>query len=166
MGLKITVYHDPYLLDFLKAANELPQDEREQLEKLTGHPYSIDGCAIGNFQVPGPKWVAKLEDGTVLMVGGFAPERPGVWRDFLLSGKLAWSPDYAKQCTRICRRLMDAMLNSGQAHRLETIVPASRLAARPELERWYTLLGYNKEGTHYGYCADGGDAVSFSRVKH
>lgn len=164
--MKITLYRDPYLLDFLKLAADLPQDERDQLAKLTGYEYDIDGAAIGNFSVPGPKWVAKLEDGTLLMAGGFVPKRPGVYHDFLLSGKLAWSKEYGRRCTRICRDLMTGMLNSGQAHRLETVVPAARLAARPELERWYTLLGYNKEGTHYGYCADGSDAVWFSRVKH
>lgn len=164
--MKVTLYNDPYLLDFLKLAAVLPQDERDQLTKLTGFPYDLDGCAVGNFTVPGPKWVAKLEDGTPLMAGGFVPKRKGVFHDFLLSGPQAWSPEYFRTCTRICRRLMDAMLNSGEAHRLETVVPTARLAARPELERWYTLLGYNKEGTHYGYCADGSDAVWFSRVKH
>lgn len=165
MTQKITVYNDPYLLDFLKLASALPQDEREQLERLTGHPYELDAAAIGNFQVPGPKWIAKLDDGTPLMAGGFAPERPGVWRDFLLSSPQAWSKEYAKQCTRICRRIMDAMLISGQAHRLETVVPEARLVARPELDRWYTLLGYKREGIHIGYCADGSNAVSFARVK-
>jgi hypothetical protein len=163
--MKIHVFNDPFLLDFLKLAATLPQDEREQIEKLTGHEYTVDGAAIGNFTVPGPKWVAKLDDGTPIMAGGFVQERPGVWRDFLLSGPLAWTPEYAKQCTKICRRVMDAVLLSGEAHRLETVVPAERLLTRPELLRWYKLLGYNKEGTHEKYCADGSDAVSFSRVK-
>jgi hypothetical protein len=58
------------------------------------------------------------------------------------------------------------MLNSKTAHRLECIVPAPRIAARPELVRWYEVLGYNREATLYGYCANGADAVIFSRVQH
>lgn len=160
----ITVYNNPLLLDFIRVALEMPQDERDQLEAYTGMPFDIDGCAIGNFSAPGPKWVIKSDDRPIV-IGGFVSERPGVYRDFLLTTPDAFSEHWFK-VTRICRRIMDAMLISKQAHRLECITPMLRLSSRPELEKWYKILGYNKEGVLHGYCANGADAVIFSRVKH
>lgn len=155
----IQVYNNPLLLDFIKVCIKMPQDEREQLEAFTGEPYDIDGAAVGNFTAPGPKWVIKVDDEPII-VGGFVPQRPGVWRDFLLTTPEAWDKHWFP-VTRICRRIMDAMLISGQAHRLECVTPASRAKAF----KWYRVLGYNNEGLHPGYCANGADAVSFGRVK-
>lgn len=160
----IKVYTDPWLLDFLKVCANVPQDEREQLEAFTGEPYTVDGAAIGNFTVPGPKWVIKWDDEPIV-VGGFAPQRPGVWRDFMLTTPDAWSKHWFPS-TRIARRAMDAMFVSKQAHRLECIAPAARLAARPQILDWYRVLGYNREATLSGYCANGADAILFSRVNH
>jgi hypothetical protein len=157
----ITIEQNPVLLDYIKVALQMPEDERKQLENFTGHPFDIDGCAMGNFQVQGHKWVIRSESGQPLVVGGFARERPGVWRDFLLTTPAAFKA-HGFQITRICRRVMDAMFLSGEAHRIECIAPASR----EHVFRWYATLGYNKEAVLHGYCADGSDAVIFSRVQH
>lgn len=159
----IKVYQ-PLLLDFIRIAIQMPPDERAQIEAFTGQVFDVDGAAIGNFCAPGPKWVIKDGD-EPLVVGGFAPERPGVWRDYLLTTPDAFKA-HAFALTRICRRHMDLMFKSGQAHRLECVVPAARLSARPELEKWYKVLGYSRESTMAGYCANGADAVMFSRVQH
>lgn len=170
----IKVFNDPLLLDYLHIAARLPDDERAQLEAFTGEPYDIDLAAVGNFSAPGPKWVVKYGEDEAqfaagqavpLIVGGFAFQRPKVWRDYLLTTPGAFEA-HGSTLTRICRRSIDMMLNSGHAHRIECIVPALRLASRPELEKWYKLMGYNKEGLHYGYCANGADAWSFAKVKH
>lgn len=163
--MTITVYTNPLLGDFLYAAIHLSLDEREQLEAFVGQKYDVDAVAVGNFMVPGPKWVAKVDD-IVLCVGGFKQQRPGVWRDYMLTTPLAWDRRYAFTITRTCRRLMDSMFKSGQAHRIECIAPASRLAQRPELERWYRFFGYHSEGVRHGYCSNGADAVAFARVDH
>lgn len=171
----IKILTNPFLADMVIIAAQLPQDQREQLEAFTGEPYDIDGAAVGNFMVAGPKWVAKVAEteeqfaaglARPVAVGGFAHQRPGVWRDFLLATPEAFEKANWFHMTRECRRIMDAMLRSGQAHRLECIVPAARLQSRPELRKWYKLLGYNEEGPRYGYLANGQDAVGFSRVKH
>jgi hypothetical protein len=159
----IQVYTNPFLLDFVNVCSRMPQDEREQLEAFTGEPYDIDSAAVGNFTVPGPKWVIKSDDEPIV-IGGFVPQRPGVWRDFMLTTPEAWQHWFT--LTRICRRVMDAMFISGQAHRLECVAPAARLSSRPEIVKWYKVLGYTQEGHHYGYCANGADAISFARVKH
>lgn len=166
----IRCFNNPLLGDFLYICANMPQDEREQLAAFTGEPWDLDRATVGNYIAPGPKWVIKRLDteedfGTPLVVGGFVPQRPGVWRDFLLTTPEAWSAHWFS-CTRICRRVMDAMFISKQAHRLECIVPASRVESRPELVEWYRVLGYTEEGLHQGYCANGADAYSFARVQH
>lgn len=160
----ITVNQNPLLLDFVKVCILMPQDERDQLEAFTGEPFDIDGAAIGNYMVNGPKWVIRA-DNEPIVVGGFALQRPGVYRDFMLTTPGAWEQNWFA-VTRICRRIMDAMLNTKTAHRLECVTPTARLAARPEVEKWYKVLNYHREGTLYGYLASGADAAIYSRVKH
>jgi hypothetical protein len=168
----IQAFHTPLLLDYIKVCCQLPQDERDQLEAFTGQKYDIDGAAIGNFTVPGVKWVIKESyDGDPIAIGGFVQKRPGVWRDFMMNTPEAFNKKNWFQLTRICRRALDSMFQVNEqghrfAHRLECIVPAPRLAARPELADWYRVLGYNREATLYGYCANGADAILFSRVRH
>ncbi len=162
--MKIEVFSDPNLLDYIIVCAKMPADERAQLEAFTGQPYDVDGAAIGNFTAPGPKWVIKA-DGNPIAIGGFVQQRPGVWRDFMLTTPEAWEHHWFT-VTRVARRIMDAMFKSGQAHRLECMAPANRVSSREKLAKWYKVLGYNYEGLHHGYCADGSDAVSYSRVKH
>lgn len=161
----IHVYTDPLLLDYVKICVLMSEDERKQVEAFVGQPYDIDSVAVGNFMVPGPKWVIKDENNP-LVVGGFKQQRPGVWRDYMLTTPQAWEKQYWFTVTRTCRRVMDSMFASKQAHRLECIAPAMRLYNRPELAKWYKFLGYHEEGRRYGYCADGGDAIAFARVQH
>ena len=163
--MRITFEQNPTLLDFLTVVANAPADQRQHFTDLTGFPFDPDGVAIGNFAVPGPKWVIRLHDGFPLAVGGFVPQRPGVFRDFFISTEEAFTKENYLAVTRICRRIMDSVLASG-AHRLECFVPASRIANRPELEKWYRLLGYNKEALHHGYCANGADGLCYARVKH
>ena len=158
----IIVYTNPLLLDFIKVCLNMPQDEREQLEAFTREKYDIDSAAIGNFTVAGPKWVIKADDEPIC-IGGFVPQRPGVYRDFMLTTPEAWKHWFA--VTRIARRVMDGMLANG-AHRLECVTPATRLAYQPKIEKWYAALGYTREAPLWRYCANGSDAVIFSRVKH
>lgn len=160
----IEVFNNPFLGQFIHVCARMPKDERAQIEAMSGAEYDVDGAAIGNFTVPGPKWVITA-DKSPIVIGGFVPQRPGVWRDFLLTTPDAWEKHWFA-VTRICRRAMDAMLYSKQAHRLECVVPAARVQSRPELAKWYKILGYNQEGLRYGYCANGADALAFSRVRH
>lgn len=160
----IQVYNDPLLLDFLKVCINMPEDERKQLEAFTGQPYDVDSAAVGNFTVPGPKWVIKADD-EAICVGGFVQQRPGVWRDFMITTVPVWGKHWFA-VTRTCRKAMDAMFTTGQAHRLECVTPLSRLAYNPKIEAWYRILGYTREATLSRYLADGSDAVMFARVKH
>ena len=156
----IEVRTDPLLLHYVQVCIKMPADERAQLEAFTGEPYDVDSAAVGNFMAPGPKWGIYADDEPII-VGGFNYQRPGVWRDFMLTTPEAWEKHWF-HVTRVARRIMTAMFTSGQAHRLECI----SLASREKAFRWYDVLGYHREGTLYGYCANGADAVIFSRVKH
>ena len=80
----IKVYSNPLVWDFLRVCSQMPEDEREQLEAFVGEKYDTDRAAIGNYEVPGPKWVVK-EDDDPIVIGGFVPHRRGVWQDFLLT---------------------------------------------------------------------------------
>lgn len=157
----ITVYTNPIAMDFISVAINLSQNERDNLEAMTGEPYEVDGCALGAFMQPGPKWAFHDSTGVPLVVGGFVPQRPGVWRDFMLTTPAAWSEANWFAVSRNCRRIMDHMLTSGAAHRLECVTSASRTNAH----KWYRILGYKKEARLHKHCADGSDAVIFSRVE-
>jgi hypothetical protein len=158
------VVQEPVLGFYIQVARRVPADQIEHFEQATGQKWDIDGIAIGNFTQPGPKY-AILKDGEVLAVGGFSVQRPGVVRDFFLSVPEAFDPENFRTVTRLCKRLMAHVLDSG-AHRIECIVPAKRVEKMPQLERWYSILGYNFEARHHGYCADGSDALCYSRVRH
>lgn len=153
----------PTLLDFIKVVARADEDQIAHFTEMTGQEWDIDRVAIGNWSVP-LKWcISRGRD--PLCVGGFVPMRPGVYRDFFIFAPEAFTKENWFHVTRICRRIMDSMLLSG-VHRLECVAPAARIAARPDLEKWYKILGYNKEGLRHGYCATGADAISYARVKH
>ena len=152
------------LLDAIRVALAATQDQREHFKTMTGTEWDIDGVALGGFQSVGPKWSIHI-DGAPVAVGGFAQQRPGVYRDWFIFAPAAFEKANWRAVTRLCRKLMDWVLQNG-AHRLECLVPVGRVESRPQLHRWYTILGYNKEALLYGYCANGADAYCYSRVKH
>lgn len=158
--MKLDVYSDPFLTDFLICAHAIPQDQRDQVEALTGSKFDPDRIAADNFMVPGPKWVIKAADKPIV-VGGYVNLRQGVWQDYMLTTPEAFAEHWFG-ITRVCRRIMTAMFVSGQAHRLQCIA----LASRKEVFPWYGTLGMNFEGTLNGYAANGADCVMFAKVRH
>jgi hypothetical protein len=162
--MKVQCFSDPTLLDFAMVANDMPDDERRQVEAFSGLAYDAQRIAADNFLIPGPKWVMKAGD-LPLCAGGYIQVRNGVWRDYMLTTAAAWAPEHWLSVTRFARKIMNSMFTAGVAHRLECITTAERYA-RPELAKWYKILGLHYEGTHHGYCASGADAVTLARVKH
>jgi len=160
--MKMHVFNDPFLIDFLIVAQQMTDDQRNQLEEMTGEKYDAERAAVAAFTTPGPKWVFKTDEGQPIAVGGYAPQRPGVWRDYMLTTDEAWSPTYFGAVTRRCVRIVEAMLKSGEAHRLECI----SLASRTKAHDWYRIVGLHKEGVLHGYAASGADAIIFARVQH
>ena len=155
---------DLILLDAIRVVLAATQEQQEHFKTTTGAEWDIDGVALGGFQTTGPKWSIHI-DGKPVAVGGFAMQRPGVYRDWFIFTPDAFTKANYLAVTRLCRKLIEHVLKNG-AHRIECLVPVSRVDSRPQLDRWYTILGYNKEALLYGYCANGADAYCYSRVKH
>jgi hypothetical protein len=163
--MKYQLYHSPILLDYLRVISRAPEDQKLHFTEVTGQEWNIDSIAVGNLETTGPKWSIYADD-TPIVVGGFAQRRPGVFEDWFISTPEAFSQEHYRYVTRLCKGLMDNMLGQKIAHRLECVVPVARLERSPRLAKWYKVLGYNREALHHGYCANGGDAVRFARVKH
>ena len=154
----LTVYRNPTLVDFLRVANELPLDEREQFEAFTGEAFDPERIAAAYVLAPGPQWVICAGDKPIV-VAGFKEIRSGVWQDWMFSTPEAWSKHW-RGVTKIARRVMDFMLQ-GEAHRLQCVSLASRIHAH----RWYRPLGLEQEGTLRGYGVNGEDAIMFARLR-
>jgi hypothetical protein len=150
----------PTLLDFIMVCARLPQDEKDQMEQLSGNEFTIDGAAMGAFNAPGPKFVLK-KDGKPLCIFGAVPERRGVYRDFMLNTPEAFSPENYLAVTRHVKRAIDWLFDSGQAHRIYCETPI----ARSRVFRWYKAIGYRFETVIRGCLVNGSDAALFARVK-
>ena len=158
--MALRVYSNPMALDFIIVSHQATADQIEQWEAMTGHAWDHESCALGMIQTNGPKWVIKTLDHRPIAVAGYHQERPGVFRDFLISNEEAWADGNWQALTRHARKAMNAMLNNG-AHRLECV----SLSSRTKAHRWYAALGMKAEGTLHGYCASGEDAIMFARVR-
>lgn len=156
--MKLSIYQDPKLVDFLIVSHQMPEDERTQYEAFTGKKFDPERISSVLHQHVGPAWVITA-GGEPVFIAGFDMIRPGVWQDWLLSTPSAWDTHW-RGVTRICRRAMDSMLQSG-AHRLQCVSLASRIHAH----RWYRPLGLTLEGTLRGYGVNGEDALMFSRTR-
>jgi hypothetical protein len=160
--MKVEV-RDLILLDAIRVVLAATEDQQEHFIAMTGQAWDIDSVALGGFQTVGPKWSIHI-DGSPVAVGGFAQQREGVYRDWFIFTPEAFTPANYRTTTRICRRLMDRVLQS-IAHRVECVVPFSRVEGSPKLDLWYRLLGYKKEAQLSRYCASGDDAVCYARVR-
>lgn len=158
--MKFELFKKPSLSDLLLICDRLPEDERQQYEAFTGQVYSRDEHALQLACKSGPSWVLTL-DGQPLCAAGFDYIRPGVWQDWMVNTPEAFNPNW-RTTTKHVRRVMDAMLDQTDTHRLQCVSLASRTAAH----RWYAVLGLAPEGTLRAYGANGEDAIMFSRVKN
>lgn len=156
--MTLRVFSNPTLADFYMVCHRIPEDEREQAEAFTGRVYDPEATAAAYSLRDGPKWVIANDEGPII-VAGFDMVRPGVWQDWLFSVPEAWDKHW-RSVTKICRRVMDAMLRA-DAHRLQCVSLASRIHAH----RWYRPLGLQLEGTLRGYGVNGEDALMFARLR-
>jgi hypothetical protein len=152
----------PLVDDFAHLARHLRDDERAQYLALTGlEEYVPDVAARAFTASPGRQFVMIDRQGMPVLAGGFCPVRRGVFEGWLVGSPEGWS-SYWRAMTKVCRGLMDDLLDAGGAHRIETFALASRTAAHEWYER--SLL-MQREGVLRGYFADGQDAIVFARVR-
>lgn len=159
MATKLRLAH-PLLDDVAYLARRMRADEVQQFLALSGlAEYDADIAARAIASIPGPTY-AVLEGDRPVLLGGFDPLRSGVYEAWLVGTDEAWSK-HGHAFTRICRRAINQLLHDG-AHRVQVIALDSRKAAHT----WYQRgLGFEFEGLLRGHCANGEDAVMFSRVR-
>ena len=151
----------PMLTDFAYVAHNLPLDQRQQWEALSdGQPFDAEDMATHLAAAHGPRWLVLTDEGHPIIIGGFTYLRPGVWQDWLISTPEAWTTHW-RAASKLCRRMIDAMFEGDDTHRIQCVALADREAAR----KWYRILGYEFEGTLRRYGAHGEDAVMYARVK-
>lgn len=156
MSLTLT---SPVLDDYAYIARRMRADEVAQYEAFTGRPYLADACALAAANTYGPAYLYLDEDGRPALIGGFDPIRPGVYEGWHMATADSWAKHWFA-FTRRSRRLMADLFAAG-AHRIQTCA----LASRTQAHYWYVdALGMKCEGVLSRYCADGSDAVMFSRT--
>lgn len=159
-GLRLV---EPTVFDVGWLCDRMREDEIAQWCALTGHAtYDANLAArsvvatMGSlaFAIVGP-------DNLPVVVGGFTEDRPGVFQTWMVGTAAGWAQHW-RGITKHSRRVMDGLLASGRAHRIQTHALASRRAAHVWYERG---LGMTREGVLRSYFADQQDAVVFSKVR-
>lgn len=152
----------PLVDDFAYLARHLRDDERAQYLALTGLAEYVPDVAARAFTASsGPQFVMVDRQGMPVLAGGFCPVRRGVFEGWLVGSQEGWDRSW-RAMTKVCRGLMDDLLDAGGAHRIETFALVGRTAAHEWYERGLLM---QREGVLRGYFADGQDAVVFARVR-
>lgn len=147
--------------DALAVCRNLPLDDRQVAEAMSGEPYNPADVALAAMFYQGLHWsVLSDRDGELLAVGGFIRQRPGVFRTWLYATGQAWTSCGA-DLTTIVRDTIRRVLDEKLAHRIETVTLASKSLTRD----WYGKIGLTYEATLRGFCATGEDAVMYVAVR-
>lgn len=159
-GLRLV---DPTVFDVGWLSERMREDEIAQWCALTGHAtYDPNLAARAIVATMGPLAFAVVgSDNLPVAVGGFTEDRPGVFQTWMVGTADGWARHW-RGITKHSRKVMDGLLASGRAHRIQTHALAGRRAAHVWYERG---LGMTREGTLRRYFADGQDAVVFSKVR-
>lgn len=157
----LSLWEDPELFAFLTVCHELPDDERDQWQKITGTPYNVADAAARLYTQGGPRWAIVSEDDGILVVCGATFVRRGVWDVWYFARSVAWQK-YGEEVTNITQGLIQMMFHDFGAHRLEVVCLPDRERAR----RWYEKhLRLQCEGVMTAFCADGSDAVRYTATR-
>lgn len=148
------------LADLHHICKNLPEDEREVWEAMTGEPYQPDEATTMAFKFPGMHWIVVTEEGIPLAAGGFIRQRRGVFRTWFFAVPSAW--DHGADLTALVKGVIQQLLNEGLAHRVETVTLLSRRRAR----KWYEQLDLKEESTLRGYTVTGEDAVMYVATRN
>jgi len=156
----ITV-REPYFIDILSLLAVLPADEVEQYEAFTGVEFEHQDAAARAWLSTELRWAAADEKGP-LVVGGYVRMRPGVFQSWYIPHPRVWEDkDIGRPITRATRKVIQGMLTSGTAHRLETVV----LSSRTKAQTWYPMIGLKYESTLPRYGAHGEDAAMYVALR-
>lgn len=153
----------PTVGDILYIAGRMREDEIAQYLALTGlTEYDPDVCTRTVLRVMGEVNFCLLDsDGLPYCVGGFDEIRPKVWQTWMMGTPDGWDKHW-REITKASRRLMDNLLASGRAHRVQCYA----LATRTQAQEWYKRgLKMDFEANVRKLFADGQDGVCYVKVK-
>lgn len=151
--------YDPSLVDAIYVAQELPDDEIEQIEKFTGQKFEPELTALW-FWNTSFKIGCRDSDGFPLAVCGFTPMGPGVYRTFFLATTEAWEKHGRELTAHTMTGMRDIMAREN-IRRVETLC----LASRKQAQQWYKILGLEYESTFRRFAANGEDAVMYTMIQ-
>lgn len=151
----------PRVEDYAYIAARLRPDEQEQFAAFVGaERYNPDTAARAWLLTGGLAYCLIDAEGRPFALGWFEQLRPGVWETSGIGTMDGWARHWYA-ITRESRRRMAALFADG-AHRIQIVA----LASRTEACAWYEKgLGMQREGVLRGHCANGADAVVYSRIK-
>lgn len=137
-------------------------DEIAQWKALTGYEtYEPNSAALGFAMMQGPTFVLVGDDGVPVVAGGLEPIRPKVYQTWMVGTMDGWGKHW-RAITKASRRLIDDLLASGEANRVQTMA----LTTRTEAHEWYRRgLGMDYEATLRGFFSDGSSAALFAKVR-
>lgn len=156
-----TFVRDATMLDclgvFARLRTERGLTEIAQAQNIAG-PMDTESLAIMHYRASelAVAFCSMAEPGRALAVAGFISQRPGVLRTWMFAVDEAWE-DYGAELTQATAEGILAQ----PAHRIEAICSDSR----PQVHRWYSRIGLEKETTLRRYMADGSDAALFVRIR-
>jgi hypothetical protein len=139
----------------LAVIQQMPEDERALFKAMTGDDFDAENVLVALADLPGSHhlfWVGEKP----IAVGGFIPQRKGVYRTWFIAPDSAWA-EHGQELTESCKSLISGMLEDGLAHRIETVTLADRAKARA----WYERIGLVFESTQRKYGSGGEDAVMY-----
>lgn len=152
----------PILEDVAYLARRMRSDEVAQFLAFSGlEEYDPDIAARAFSMIGGETYVLVDGAGLPVLLGGLQAIRPGVLEGWQVGTDAGWARHWYA-ITRITRRINDQALARKGVHRLQICARAGR----DKTFEWYERgLGYRREATLARYCANGEDAVMFTRTK-
>ncbi len=159
-SLKLAV---PMVSDVVYLARQMRSDEIAQYLAVSGFSQYDPDDAVRNFlSIPGESYVLVDDKHMPILLGGFSPVRRGVYEGWQVGTDAGWAKHW-RAITKVSRRLIDGMLDREGVHRIQVCAVASRAE---NTFKWYQHgLGLSVDGTLPGYCANGEDAIMFSKVR-
>ncbi len=138
---------------------QMPESEKVIFKAMTGDDFDAENVLIALADLPGTHHLFWNGE-TPVAVGGFIPQRKGVYRTWFIAPDESWKT-CGQEITDKCRDLVQGMIEDGLAHRVETVTLADKVEARA----WYERIGLTFESTQRGYGSGGEDAVMYVALR-
>jgi hypothetical protein len=143
----------------LAILSAMPENEKKLFQVVTGEDFNAENMLVALAELPGTHHIVWNGE-TPVAVGGFIPQRKGVFRTWFIAPDATWAT-VGREMTELCSEMLKNMLEDGLAHRIETVT----LADREEARAWYERIGLTYESTQRGYGSDGEDTVMYVAVR-